>query len=74
MVKRNKKHGLVARPRVNPLAAVPEGVIIFGAPLAVEYPAPTLFVVGPTIEMSQYTNAGQLYYNTDDNRIYMYIP
>ena len=72
MVKRNKRYDLVASPRVSPV--VPEGVIIFGAPLAVEYPAPTLFVVGPQSEMSQYQNAGQIYYNTDDGHIYMWIP
>lgn len=70
MVKRNQDYELLASPR----STSPQDFIIFGAPLAVEYSAPSLFVAGPTSEMSQYQNAGQWYYNTDDGRLYTYIP
>lgn len=53
---------------------LPQGVNIFGAPNAVEYPAPTIFVVGPSNEMDQYEDAGQLYFDTDNNALFMYIP
>ena len=48
--------------------------MIFGSPNAVEYPAPTIFVVGPSSEMGGYENAGQLFVSTDDGHIYMWLP
>jgi hypothetical protein len=52
------------------------GVQIFGAPLAVEYSAPTEFVVGPLSERDQFENPGQFYIVDDgpEHQIYIFIP